>query len=61
MVTDDSELRHFLEMLDASDVNVTDWEANFIESNLQRDHFSAKQREIVMKMIEKYGQRIGFN
>lgn len=61
MLTDDSELRHFLEMLDASDVNVTDWEATFIESNLQREHFSAKQREIVMKMIEKYGQRVGFN
>jgi len=62
MKPDDSEeLRRFLKMLDGSDaVSVSDWEAQFIESNLTREFFSAKQREIVMKMMEKYGQRIGW-
>lgn len=58
---DSEELRRFLKMLDGSEaVSVSDWEAQFIESNLTREFFSAKQREIVMKMMEKYGQRIGW-
>lgn len=61
MAPDDSEeLRKFLKMLDAADVNVSDWEAQFIESNLTREHFSPKQREITMKMMERYGKRIGY-
>lgn len=62
MKPDDSEeLRRFLKLLDDSEaVTVSDWEAQFIESNLSRDHFSPKQREIVMKLMEKYGQRIGW-
>lgn len=61
MKPDDSQaLREFLKMLDGSDVNVSDWEAQFIESNLSREHFSVKQREVVMKLMEKYGQRIGW-
>lgn len=48
-------------MLDDSEaVSVSDWEAQFIGSNLSREHFSPKQREIVMKLMEKYGQRIGW-
>jgi len=57
---DSAELRKFLKMLDAADVSVTDWEAQFIGSNLTREHFSPKQREIVMKMMERYGKRIGY-
>lgn len=62
MKPDDSQaLRDFLKMLDDSEaVSVSDWEAQFIGSNLTREHFSVKQREIVMKMMEKYGQRIGW-
>jgi len=57
---DSEELRKFLKMLDESDVNVSDWDAQFIESNLEREHFSAKQREVVMKMMERFGKRIGY-
>ncbi len=61
MSTNESdELCRFLKMLDEADVNVSDWEAAFIESNLEREHFSAKQRESIMEMIEKYGRRIGY-
>lgn len=62
MKPDDSEeLRRFLKMLDDSEAaTVSDWEAQFIGSNLSRDHFSPKQREIVMNLMEKFGQRIGW-
>jgi hypothetical protein len=55
----DQELRDFLKALDESDINVTDWEAQFIEGNLENDRFSPKQREIVTRLIEKYGVRLG--
>ncbi len=56
------EFRKFLKKLDdaADTVTVSDWHAAFIESNLSREHFSPKQREIVMELMEKYGQRIGW-
>jgi len=57
---DSEELRKFLKLLDGADVTVSDWEAQFIESNLTRDHFSPKQREIVLKFMERYGKRIGY-
>lgn len=61
-MTDDSELRNFLQALDDSTrVEVSDWEAQFISSNLTRDRFSYKQREIIMHLIEKYGQKIGWH
>ena len=54
-------LRDFLRQLDDSDkVEVTDWEAGFIESNLDRESFSYDQRERIVKLILKYGTRIGY-
>jgi len=50
----DDERSDFLKKLDKSDENVSDWEAQFIESNLDREHFSPKQREIIDRMAEKY-------
>jgi hypothetical protein len=52
----------FLAALDRSDVNVTKWEADFIKSRLQwaRAKFTPKQAEAIDKMIDKYGQRIGW-
>lgn len=55
----DQELRDFLKALDESDINVTDWEAKFIEGNLDNDFFSPKQREVVTRLIDKYGVRLG--
>ncbi len=50
----------FLLALDRSDVTVSDWEAGFIESNLDRFSFSPKQRAMIEKMMDKYAERIGF-
>lgn len=54
------DLRRFLKMLDEADVNVNDWEAKFIASNLDAEFFSAKQRKAIEDMMEKYGKRIGW-
>ena len=56
----DTERNEFLNELDNSPIDVTDWESKFIESNIDRMHFSDRQRVTVDKMIEKYGDRLGF-
>ena len=51
----------FLEALDLSDaVEVSEWEAQFIESNLGRTAFTDKQREVIDRMHRKYADAIGF-
>ena len=56
----DEEMVDFLQSLDNSDVEASEWEAEFIESNLDAIAFSPKQRRSIMEMIEKYGKRIGW-
>lgn len=51
---DDSDRAKFLEALDDSDENVSDWEAGFIESNIGRGWYSPKVREIIDRMMEQY-------
>jgi len=61
-VAGNKERLKFLIRLDASDVNVSDWEAKFIESHVDKPYvdFSPKQREAIDRMIEKYATRIGW-
>ena len=58
--TDDQCVR-FLRALDDIDkhkVEVeTDWEAGFIDSNLDREEFTDAQKEVIGRMIEKYGHQ----
>jgi hypothetical protein len=55
----DQERADFLKRLDGSPtVTVTDWEAQFIASNLDRGWFSHKQREIIDRLIEKYDRKL---
>lgn len=51
---DDQQRAEFLKRLDSASVTVSDWDAKFIESNLDRQWFSPKQREIIDRMMEKY-------
>lgn len=60
MPDDTQALLDFLKSLDESSIDVSDWEAKFIESNLDRDSFSPKQREAIMKLMTKYGKKIGY-
>jgi len=55
----DAQLADFLKALDnAKDIEVDDWDAGFIGTNLNRQSFSPKQRVIVERMIERYGSRL---
>lgn len=54
----DEQLRAALRKIDEDDsVDVTSWEANFIESVVYRYNgpLSPKQRDVAEKIIEKYG------
>ncbi len=57
---DDEQLNDFLQALDESDVDVSDWESKFIQSNLDTYVFTDNQRKSIQEMIEKYGNRIGW-
>jgi len=46
--------------LDRSHIDVTEWEARFIEDTYDRTAFTFKQRQSIDKMIERYGEEIGF-
>ena len=59
-IDDSAALKNFLVQLDNATFEVTDWEAKFIETCLGREHYSPKQREQIMKLIEKYGRKIGY-
>lgn len=50
----DTDYNEILKELDEANVEVSDWEAHFIESNLYRKSFSDKQKIIIEKMEEKY-------
>jgi hypothetical protein len=36
------------------EINLTDWEADFVGNNLQRNRFSEKQKEVIAKIIDKH-------
>jgi len=57
----DGELSRFLQELDDAPVEVSNWEAQFIESNIDTFQFSPKQREVILKLVDKYTERIGFH
>jgi hypothetical protein len=52
----DDDLRAMLEELDEADVDVTSWEAKFIENVCYnyRGPLSDRQREVAEEMLEKY-------
>lgn len=56
---EDTNRRDFLRKLDdAKNISVDDFEARFIENNMNRSSFSPKQREIIDQMIERYGKAV---
>ncbi len=62
-MTQDDIRANFLAALDRAhaSLDVTDFEASFIESNLDRFNFSPKQRIAIDKMMAKYADEIKFN
>jgi hypothetical protein len=60
-MTQDDIYASFILALDrAENVTVSDREADFIESNLDRFSFSRKQGAWIEQMIEKYADKIGW-
>jgi len=55
MAMTDEKYRSFLDSLDQSDCELTTFEGEFLESNLSREFFTAKQRQVIDRMIDKYG------
>lgn len=60
-MTQDDIRANFLAALDRADVNVSDFEASFIESNTTTFNFSPKQRVAIDRMMAKYADKIKFN
>ena len=53
------ELHVFINALDSSDnIEVTDWEAQFIDTVLVTRHLSQKQQNVIKSLIGKYGHRV---
>jgi Ca2+-binding EF-hand superfamily protein len=48
------ELLGILDDLDNCDIEVSEWAARFIESNLDARSFTRKQKEIILKLKDKY-------
>lgn len=40
--------------LDLGDWELSDWEAQFISSNLSNDRFSIKQKSVIYKLARRY-------
>jgi hypothetical protein len=49
----DDECRRVIEALDG-EPNLTEWEYEFVQSNLGRRSFSATQKESVARLMEKF-------
>ena len=62
MFHSDLDRRDFLRALDkaAAEVEVSDWDAKFIESNLERTFFTSKQRDVINKLYRQYKDKIKF-
>lgn len=50
----DREILKRLKQIDEGDVDVTEWEAKFLNTVLGQNGLSDKQRGVALKMIEKY-------
>lgn len=60
-MTRDDVRANFLSALDRANLDVTDWEASFLDSCLGRFNFSPRQQVAIDKMMTKYEDKIGFN
>lgn len=54
----DGERAAFLDDLDNAEFSVTSWESEFIESNLDRETFTAGQRKVIDDMMDKCDGRL---
>lgn len=56
---DDTDRAAFLRKLDSAvHIDLTDWELQFLDSNMLADTFTRKQREQIDRLRSKYESRI---
>lgn len=48
----------FLQDLENSNLNLNDWEAEFVESNVTRKNFSTGQRKVIDKLRKKFENKL---
>jgi len=53
-MTDQDAIRIIKDIDSLDDIEVSDFEAEFIESNLGREFFTSKQKEVLDRMNRKY-------
>ena len=57
----DGDRGKFLRVLDcATEIDLTEWELDFLGNRLGQMSFTPKQRAVIDELIDKYGERIGF-
>ncbi len=56
--SEDDSRRAFLQMLDGASLEVTDWEAKFIESCMNQRNYTPRQREKIDQMRKEYEHRL---
>lgn len=56
----DMELSDFLGDLTRSAWMLNDWEQEFVQANARWSRFSDRQRQVIAKLIERYGPKIGW-
>jgi len=54
----DQDYLAFIRQLDAAPFEVTDWEAQFIESIVSRGVRTEKQRQVIDELRAKYGDQL---
>ncbi len=54
MLTDEDCMSIIKEIDESDRINLTDWEEKFVESNLDEEYFSDKQKEVIENLEEKY-------
>lgn len=52
------ELLQFLRELDQSDVSLTDWEIDFLESMLGKNEFTPRQKAVIQDLIDRYDDQL---
>ena len=57
----DERLRSFLDSLEDADFEVSDFEADFMETNMKRNVFTERQRlKVLNRMVARYGDRVAW-
>lgn len=51
----DEDCQDVIQELDNLDQELKDWDMKFVESNLDRERFSDRQKKEIERMIEEYG------